>query len=359
VFEELVLLVDGSGSTMVPTTQLASLELKEREHLQEWVLKHPQVLGDGVRIVAREYDGWQSASGDPVRDRLDVLGLAPDGRLVVGELKRGVAPHSIHMQAINYAAMVSRLSCRDVAELYVKDQRRHGTLLDVEAVLTEFETGFLLNEESVRTPRIVLVAAEFPTSVTTSVVWLNERSVDISLVRYRAYRLESGQVMVTFSRFFPVPSVEEFTVGRLRTTDNNEATVTAEPWNEAALRRLAERGNVATVALLDLCAASEEPVGVSDIQTHAGLTYGQVRGQLAGFTMLLRNKRNGFKQSGWPVHITWLPGGVASYKMEPGLRSMWTMLRANAQTPASLTTANPAEDVDQATPGSGAVGASS
>ena len=332
MFEELVLLVEGSGSTMVPATELASLDLKEREHLQEWVLKHPHVLGDGVRIVACEYDGWQSASGDPVRDRLDVLGLAPDGRLVVGELKRGVAPHSIHMQAINYAAMASRLSCRDVVELYVQNQQRHGTMLEVEAVLTEFETGFLLNEESVRNPRIVLIAAEFPTSVTTSVVWLNERSVDISLVRYRAYRLESDQIIVTFSRFFPVPSVEEFTVGRLRATENGETTASAEPWDDEALRRVAERGNVATLTLMDLCAASEKPVGVTDIQTHAGLTPGQVRGQLAGFTMLLRNKRNGFKQSAWPVQIAWLPGGVASYTMEPALKSMWTALRTDAQT---------------------------
>ena len=41
MFEELVLLVEGSGSTVVPATELAGLDLKEREHVQGWVLRHP------------------------------------------------------------------------------------------------------------------------------------------------------------------------------------------------------------------------------------------------------------------------------------------------------------------------------
>lgn len=328
MFEELVLLVDGSISSAVPASELAALELKEREHLQEWVLKHPHVLGDGVRVITSEFDRWQSAAGDLVRDRLDILGLGPDGRLVVAELKRGAAPHSIHMQAVNYAAMVSRLTTRDVAELYVQDQQRLENSVEVEAALAEFESTFLLNEESIRNPRIVLMAAEFPASVTASVVWLNERAVDVSLVRYRAYRLTTGQVIVTFSRFYPVPTVEEFTIGRVRTTDVAAAdTAPAVAWDEVALARLAQRGNAATLALLDLCASTEEPVSVPDIQSHASLTAGQVRGQLAGFTMLLRNPRNGFKQSSWPVNITWLPAGVASYSMPPDVKEMWNSVR--------------------------------
>lgn len=328
MFEELVLLVEGSGSVEVPACELSSLDLREREHLQEWVLRHPHVLGDGVRVITSEFDRWQSAAGDPVRDRLDVLGLAPDGRLVVAELKRGPAPQTVHMQALNYAALASRLTTRDVAELYVQHQGHSGNTVDVEDALAEFETTFLLNEESIRNPRVVLIAAEFAASVTASVVWLNERGVDVSLVRYKAYALPNGQTVITFSRFFPVPTVEEFTVGRLRPPDTELAEpAPIVPWDDAALAHLAERANPATLALLDLCASAEGPVGVREIQAHANLTPGQVRGQIAGFTMLLRNKRNGFEQSAWPVRITWLPGGVASYAMPTELRALWQAVR--------------------------------
>jgi hypothetical protein len=255
--------------------------------------------------------------------------------------------------------MVSRLTARDVAELYVQDRQRQGLTVEVEAALTEFETDFLLNEESVRNPRIVLIAGEFPASVTASVVWLNERAVDLSLVRYRAYSLPSGHVIVTFSRFFPVPNVEEFTVGRLRATETTPAEATrAMPWDEVSLRRVAERGNVATLTLLDLCASSDGPVGVNDIQTHAGLTTGQVRGQLAGFTMLLRNKRNGFQQSASPVQITWLPGGVASYTMQPELKLIWQSVRGFTQAtkPPSDRQGNEDTQSGEATPDEGSTG---
>ncbi|WP_328949275.1 hypothetical protein OG778_14505 [Streptomyces sp. NBC_00184] len=49
------------------------------------------------------------------RDRLDVLGLDATGRLVVVELKRGTADRDVHLQAITYAALVSRFDLGTLA----------------------------------------------------------------------------------------------------------------------------------------------------------------------------------------------------------------------------------------------------
>jgi len=142
------------------------------------------------------------------------------------------------MQAINYAAMVSRLTPRDVAELYVS--WRPEETLDIEAVLTQLEIEHLLTANSIRNPRIVLVATAFPVSVTASVVWLSEREVDISLVRFRPYRV-GEQVVVTFSRFCPVPSVEDFTVGR--STATRTERVDLEPGPVLGRERLLPSGH--------------------------------------------------------------------------------------------------------------------
>lgn len=57
-------------------------------------------------------------------------------------------------------------------------------------------------------------ASSRPPSVTSAVVWLNEQGVDMSLIRYRCFQLNNGQLVVTFSKLFPVPDVEEFTIGK-------------------------------------------------------------------------------------------------------------------------------------------------
>jgi hypothetical protein len=332
MYDEVLLTVDGSKAESVKAASLPKLELREREHLQEWLLAHPYLLGDGVQVVASEYDRWQTASGEPVLDRLDILGLDPDGRLVVAELKRDVAPATVHMQAINYAAMVSRLSIEDIADLWAHTHGAPGYPLDHESVLAELQSKWLVTAESIRKPRIVLVAAAFPTTVTASVVWLNERGVDITLIRFRPYQVASGETLVTFTRTYPVPSVEDFTIGRRRENGGEvDQSASDAPWTLEAFTRLATQANEATMALLDLCASDEASgVSVQDIVAHANITVGQVKGQLASFTMRLRNPKYGFSQSTWPVDVVWLPGGVASYSMDPELGAMWRQVRSTA-----------------------------
>ncbi len=84
-FDEVVFTVVESTATPAQRITLADAGLTERSHLQEWTIAHPEILGADVLIVTFEFDQWSSASG-PQRDRLDILGLGKDGRLVVAEL---------------------------------------------------------------------------------------------------------------------------------------------------------------------------------------------------------------------------------------------------------------------------------
>lgn len=241
------------------------------------------------------------------------------------------------MQAINYAAMVSRLTPEDIAELYAAARQREGKGVDAASALTILTTERLLTAESIRHPRIVLVASDFLAPVTSAVVWLNEQSVDISLIRYRAYQLGDGQRVVSFTRLFPLPDVEEFTIGRRPDAKVVSGDAPDVPWDEASLRHLAAQANAATLALLDLCSAEEaSSVGVKDVAEQAGITEGAVRGQLAGLTMRLKNPVYGFAQITWPVTVTF-SGGPASYRMDPALAAMWRTIRQEPA-PPSLST---------------------
>jgi len=99
---------------------LAEAGLRERADLQEWVVAHPEILGPDVLIVTFEFDRWMASGGDRERDRLDVLGIGTDGRLVVAELKRDRAHDTVEMQAIKYAAMTSRFTEDTVVEQHAR-----------------------------------------------------------------------------------------------------------------------------------------------------------------------------------------------------------------------------------------------
>jgi hypothetical protein len=106
------LLFHVSGSTAGERISLADAGLREREHLQEWVLANPQILGDDVMIITFEFDRWLPAvkSHAKVRDRHDILGVDTAGTIVVAELKRDVAPDTVEMQAIKYASMAAQFT---------------------------------------------------------------------------------------------------------------------------------------------------------------------------------------------------------------------------------------------------------
>jgi hypothetical protein len=198
---ELVFTVsDGSASPAVPVT-FAEAGLREREHLQEWVLAHPRILGEDLRIVSFEFDRWLAGSGGPTYDRLDVLALDCSGQLIVAELKRDRASGTVSMQALNYAAMVSRFSLDILADVYAT--YRGSEQLSSEQALAELrEWAPELSDETLGPPGIALVAAEFGPEVTNTSLFLYESGIDIPLIRVRLYRTGGGELVLTTSHWY-------------------------------------------------------------------------------------------------------------------------------------------------------------
>jgi hypothetical protein len=183
--DEHVFTAAGAQATPATPITLAEAGLTERQHLQEWVIAHPEMLGAGVMIVTLEFDQWRSSTGGQERDRLDILGLDRNGRLVVAELKRDTAPDTVAMQALKYAAMASRFTPEALAtqhERYLV--ARGGTTTSQQEALEALEahSTYGLLPENLAKPRIVLLASSIPPVVTATTVWLTEMSLDISLM---------------------------------------------------------------------------------------------------------------------------------------------------------------------------------
>ncbi len=208
--DELLFTVHGSTATPAQPLSLAEAGLKERHDLQEWVIAHPEIIGSDVMIVTMEFDQWQSSYGRTA-DRLDILGLHKSGELVVAELKRDQAPDTVEMQAIKYGAMVSRFTLETLAEQHARFLSQRGTPTDEDAAGDLLAAFAEITSETLRRPRLVLLASAYPPTTAATAVWLREMGIDITLMQYRAYR--TGQeIAISVSQLYPVPSVEDFTI---------------------------------------------------------------------------------------------------------------------------------------------------
>jgi alkylated DNA nucleotide flippase Atl1 len=209
--------VVGRSASPVIRTVLAAEGLLERQHLQEWVIDNPQVLGESVLVITSEFDRWADTDGVPARDRLDVLGLDATGRLVVVELKRGMADRDVHLQAITYAALVSRFDLDTLAGAHRDFMASKGQALGLDQckqrLLDHVEGDW--SPELLQRPRQVIIAADFPKQVTHTVVWLSEMNLDIDLVQVSLWKVE-GRLVAGFTKVYPTPEVEEFTLAPAR-----------------------------------------------------------------------------------------------------------------------------------------------
>jgi RecB family endonuclease NucS len=89
----------GGDITTLPAEAHTDLDILERDDLEEWIIREPALLEEDLLIISSEY-----AMFEDTRDRLDILALDPDGKLVVAELKRDRADRTTDLQAIKYAS---------------------------------------------------------------------------------------------------------------------------------------------------------------------------------------------------------------------------------------------------------------
>lgn len=197
----------------VQPTALGLGKLASEQALEEMIVREPTILSAEWMLIGR-----QEPTG--FGGRIDLLAIAPDGSLVLIELKRNRSPREIVAQALDYAAWVEKLTADRIAQIYQRFtnggsldaafERRFGTKLDEET----------LNESH----QIVLVAAELDDASERIIQYLNDRDIAINVLFFQVFQHGSDQLL---SRAWLIdPGV----------TQANVATTTKragekEPWN--------------------------------------------------------------------------------------------------------------------------------
>ena len=190
--------------------RFADLNLRERDHLQEWLVRTPNVLGEELLIVQKEFDGFADT-----RERLDLLALDKEGRLVVVENKLDDSGRDVVWQALKYVAYCSSLKKAEIVEIFQNYLNRWSDGADAVANLCDFLDveeldDVVLNAGSEQ--RLVLIAANFRKEVTATVLWLLGHGVRAQCFRVVPYGF-GEELFIDLQQIIPTPEAADYMIG--------------------------------------------------------------------------------------------------------------------------------------------------
>jgi len=215
-----------------------SLNLKERQDLQEWIAKQPDCLGEELLIIQKEYAGF-----DGTKERLDLLALDKNGYLVIIENKLDDSGKDVTWQALKYASYCYTLTKEQIVDIYQQYLDKYCQGGSAKAKLEEFyEDQDLADIEFNKgnNQRIFLVAANFHKEVTSTVLYLANFGIRIKCFQVTPWKF-GDQVLVDFDQIIPTQTDEEFQIkmtAKQQEENKDEASsakrykVRREFWNE-------------------------------------------------------------------------------------------------------------------------------
>lgn len=189
---------------------LTQSSLKDEKTLENMIEADPSILAEEWLIIGRQV---QTAHGGFI----DLLAIAPDGSLVVIELKRNKTSREVVAQAIDYASWVQTLEADEISRIF-------STYKKGENLSDAFKDRFrsvLLEENLNRSHQIVVIAAELDSSTQRIINYLSERNLAINALFFEVFSSENDQFLVR--RWFVDPAITQI--------NTSGADKDKEPWN--------------------------------------------------------------------------------------------------------------------------------
>ena len=309
----------------VAQTSFGQEGVLERKDLQRMLRDQPEVLEEGLLIIAEEFGDWEDS-----KRRIDLLGLDARGQLVVIELKRGETGSHMDLQAIRYAAMVANMGREKVIETYqgylrerTKEKGETEEADDAETRIREH-----VGEDSAirtETPRIILASENFGKELTTCVMWLNDSWLsatgqEIKCVRLQPHR-NGLEILVETSVVIPLPEASDYRIrlaqrkeeareqeARERSSGKSRRILGKDAFQES-ISKAPERFQPGLKRLYD-CAVELEEQKLADLVTYINAKQDYIRLELrapgesdflVSFNNLLHKGGRGGGISFWPA----------------------------------------------------------
>ena len=200
----------------------------ERKNLQDALKKQIEIIAPDCLVISEEFSEWSGS-----KRRIDLLAIDKEANLVVIELKRDETGEHMELQAIRYASMVSTLTFHKTIKIYQKYLEKQNINKDAEESLLSFlEWEENRADEFALDVKIILVSSDFSKELTTSVMWLNERNIDIKCVRLVPYKF-NNEILIDVQQIIPLPEAENYQIQiKQQTSQRREARQTSKDYTQ-------------------------------------------------------------------------------------------------------------------------------
>lgn len=192
---------------------LAEAQLPSEAQLEDMIVAAPEILSPDWMIIGRQEDTGFGG-------RIDLLALAPDGSLILIELKRDKTPRDVVAQALDYATWVESLEADDLGAIYKRFT--HGS--DLGKDFRE-RYGQILDEDTFNdSHQIVIVASSLDASSERIVGYLNQRDIAVNVLFFQVF--QSGDDLL-LSRAWLHDPVDT----QVAASSSGGRSSEKEPWN--------------------------------------------------------------------------------------------------------------------------------
>ena len=216
-----------SSFRAVPEQSFTDMGIGERSDIQRLLRTQIEVLGDDLYVLSEEFAEW-----DDSKRRIDLLAIDKQAQIVVIELKRTQDGGHMELQAIRYASMVAAMTFQRAVEIHEVFLDRMGQpSVDARERMLHFLGWTAPNEDVFASDvRIVLVSEGFSKELTTAVLWLRDREIDIRCIRLRPYRAD-GNTLIDVQQVIPLPEAQDYMI-RIREKEQQERRSRAARFSE-------------------------------------------------------------------------------------------------------------------------------
>lgn len=186
--------------------------LPSEQMLEQMIIAESRILSAEWMLIGRQVDTGFGG-------RIDLLAIAPDGTLVLVELKRDRTPREVVAQALDYASWVEGLEASDIVAIY--ERFRPGASLGADFA-TRF--GQPLDEETINdNHQIVIVGAALDAASERIVNYLNRHGLAINVLFFQVFN-HGDQQLLSRAWLIDPNDVQVQSVGQKQGGER-------EPWN--------------------------------------------------------------------------------------------------------------------------------
>jgi hypothetical protein len=210
-------------------TTFENENIYEVRNLQKYLSNSIEIIDSDLLVIATEFSDWEDS-----RRSIDILCIDSEGNLVVIEIKRTQDGSHMDLQSLRYASMIANMKFDKALSTFENYLKKINSSLNAGKEMLKF-LGWteVIEDNFAQDVRIILVSANFSIELTTSILWLNERDLDIRCVKFNIQK-DNDQIFFDIRQIIPLPESADYQV-RLKEKTMEERLVRRENLREKSI----------------------------------------------------------------------------------------------------------------------------